>query len=111
MKLSDAITHPVGQVVFALAMTLAIAGLWWVMQEPLVVVALCLAPIGTMIALRDPFPLCLGFIISSSFRTHEAYPFLEPLKIPKMLALGTIAVLGIHFFFRRIKPYWRPEMK
>lgn len=111
MRIGDAITHPVGQVVFALGMTLAVAGLWWVVQDPLVVAALCLAPIGAMVALRDPFPLCLGFIIFSFFRIHEAYPFLEPLKLPKMLALGTIGVLGVHFFFRRIKPYWRPELK
>jgi O-antigen ligase len=111
MKLSEAITHPVGQVVFALAMTLAIVGLWWAVQDPIIVVGLCLAPVAAMIALRDPFPLCLGFIIFSFFRIHEAYPFLEPFKIPKMLALGTISVLAVHFCFGRIKPYWRPELK
>ncbi|MFZ4406253.1 MAG: O-antigen ligase family protein [Paracraurococcus sp.] len=111
MRLADAVTHPVGQVVFALVMTLAVAGLWFALGDPFIVAGLCLAPVVVMIAVRDPFPLCLGFIIFSFFRIHEAYPFLEPFKIPKMLALGTISVLGLHFFFRRIKPYWRPELK
>ena len=111
MRVADAITHPVGQVVFALGVTLAIGGLWFVVKDPFIVAGLCLAPVMVIIAVRDPFPLCLGFIIFSFFRIHEAYPFLEPFKIPKMLALGTISVLGLHFFFRRIKPYWRPELK
>ena len=57
------------------------------------------------------FERYLGFIIFSFFRIHEAYPFLEPFKIPKLLALGTISVLAVHFCFGRIKPYWRPELK
>ncbi len=111
MRLSHLLPQSqLGQLLLAVLATGAMAGLWWVVREPLVIAALCVAPLAVWVGLNNPFPLCLGFILFSFFRLHEAYPFLEPLKLPMLLALGTISVLGAHFLTRRIQPYWRPEL-
>ncbi len=111
MRLREFLLHSQpGQLLLAMLATAAVASLWWVVQNPFVIAALCLAPIAAYTALHNPFPLVLGFILFSFFRLHEAYPFLEPLKLPLLLALGTISVLGAQFVTRRIQPYWRPEL-
>ena len=111
MRLSDYLPQSqLGHLLLAILATGAVAALWWTVKEPLVIAGLCLAPWAAWVSLKNPFPLCLGFILFSFFRLHEAYPFLEPLKLPMLLALGTISVLGAHFVTRRIQPYWRPEL-
>lgn len=68
-------------------------------------------PIGLCISLKNPFALCLAFILFSFFRLHEAFPQLGPLRLPLILALGSIGTLGILSMFRRIKFAWTPELK
>jgi O-antigen ligase len=53
----------------------------------------------------------LGFVIFSFFRIHEAFPQLYSLRIPQLLALSTLAVLGWHISISRtIRPYWSREL-
>lgn len=75
-------------------------------------VALALLPLLIVYAFRNPFILCLIFIVFSFFRIHEAFPVLNPLRIPSLVAMPTLAVLAWHIFLsRQISPYWSRELK
>lgn len=74
--------------------------------------AIALLPLAVLFAFRNPFILCLVFIVFSFFRIHEAFPALYPLKIPSLVAIPTLLVLGWHVFLSRsIKPFWSRELK
>ena len=78
---------------------------------PAAPVALAALPLATIFAFSNPFVLCLGFVIFSFFRIHEAFPVLNPLRIPQLLAMPTLLVLAWHVgLHKTIKPYWRPEL-
>jgi putative inorganic carbon (HCO3(-)) transporter len=80
--------------------------------HPLIAPAAGLLPIAIVIAFRSAFLLCVCFIVFSFFRIHEAFPVLLPLKIPQLLALSTLAVLGWHTFLtHRIRPFLTRELK
>lgn len=83
---------------------------WMVVTHPLVIVVLGVLPIAAVIAFSNPFLLCLAFIIFSFFRIHEAFPFLMPLKLPSLLALGSFAVVGWHIATRQLTLYWQREL-
>ena len=92
--------------------SLAVAGAMIVLGHPLIAPAAGLAPIAIVIAFRSAFLLCVAFVIFSFFRIHEAFPVLEPFKIPQLLAMGTLAVLGWHIFItRRIEPFLTRELR
>lgn len=79
--------------------------------HPLAAVAAALLPLGIVIAFRSLFYLCLGFVVFSFFRIHEVFPVLMPLRIPILLALPTLAVLGWQVFVsRELKPYWNRDL-
>ncbi len=104
-----------GQIAIALLATVA-AGLPMLMLPvPFSLVAptvVAFLPIAVIIAFRSPFALCLTFIIFSFFRIHEAFYFLNPLRIPSLVAIPTLIVLGWHIMLsREIKPYWSRELK
>ncbi|WP_395830876.1 O-antigen ligase family protein [Elstera sp.] len=81
------------------------------LPNPLVMLGLAVAIPAAVMATRVPFLLCLGFVIFSFFRIHEAFPVLMPLRIPQLLAIPTLGVLVWHFFgTRRLKPYWSREL-
>ncbi|WLQ16644.1 O-antigen ligase family protein [Hahella aquimaris] len=73
-----------------------------------------LAPLGILAAVgvfRAPFLVCLGFILFSFFRLHEAFPALGPFRIPQLLALASLAVLSWRLFVSRaIEVYWSREL-
>ncbi|MDG9672233.1 O-antigen ligase family protein [Hahella sp. CR1] len=73
-----------------------------------------LAPLGILAAVgvfRAPFLVCLGFILFSFFRLHEAFPVLGPFRIPQLLALASLAVLSWRLFVSRaIEVYWSREL-
>ena len=102
---------PAAQIGLAIAATLLVAGVAYLMPSPAVLIALGLAPLAAYFAFRNPFVLCLAFILFSFFRLHEAFPVMYPLKIPQMLAIGTLVVLAVHLLFRRIEIAWSPELK
>ena len=78
---------------------------------PLAPIGLALLPLAALFAFSNPFILCLGFVIFSFFRIHEAFPMLGPLRIPQLLAAPTLIVLLWHVFVQRTIPiYWRREM-
>jgi len=92
----------VGLPMFLLPMPLAAAA-------PIVLAAL---PLAVIVAFRNPFILCLIFIVFSFFRIHEAFPVLGPLRIPSLVAIPTLVVIGWHIFLsREIKPFWSKELK
>src|SRR5690606_10715077 len=69
-------------------------------------------PFAVLFAFRNPFVLCLIFIVFSFFRIHEAFPTLYPLRIPSLVAAPTLLVLAWHVFLSRsIRPYWSKELK
>jgi putative inorganic carbon (hco3(-)) transporter len=92
--------------------SVAVAGAMILLGHPLVAPAAGLVPIAVVIAFRSAFLLCVAFVIFSFFRIHEAFPVLEPLKIPLLLAMATLAVLGWHTFItRQIKPFLTRELR
>ncbi|TCS42374.1 O-antigen ligase family protein [Reinekea marinisedimentorum] len=81
------------------------------LKQPLVLLVLPLMVPAAWAVLRFPVWVCLGFIVFSFFRIHEAIPALLPLKIPQLLALAAFGVLGWHLFLtEKIKAYWHPLM-
>jgi O-antigen ligase len=99
------------QIWLALAACLIAAAAAWVLPHPAVLVAIGIAPLALVAAFRGPFLLCLAFILFSFFRLHEAFPVLNPLRIPQMLAIGTLVVLAGHLAFRKIEIAWTRELK
>lgn len=82
-----------------------------VLPHPAVIAAGAILPLAAWLAMRIPFPLCLGFVIFSFFRIHEAFPFLMPFRIPQLLAIPTLGVLAWQIFgSRRIQPFWSREL-
>lgn len=75
-------------------------------------IALAIAPLAAIICFRNAFTLCLLFVVFSFFRIHEAFPVLYSLRIPLLLAVLTLTVLGWHVFLsRKIEPYWSRELQ
>lgn len=91
----------------------AVLGLVWnLIPHPLIVLVVGLAPVAVIGVLYVPFLVCLGFIIFSFFRIHEAFPFLMPFKIPLLLALASLGALAWHLIITRsIKPFLTEELK
>jgi len=83
----------------------------WLVPHPAVPVAIAMVPIAGMLAFRAPFLLCLLFILFTFFRLHEAFPVLNPLRLPQLLALGSLVVLGALVVTQRIRIAWSPELK
>lgn len=89
--------------------TLLLASLWLALPHP-VLAALGLLPIIIVSGLRTPFLLCLAFIAFSFFRLHEVFPALYPLRIPQLLAIGTLGSLLVNLFLGRIDMFWCREL-
>lgn len=78
----------------------------------LVAVAVGLAPFALRFCLNNPFLLCLGFVAFSFFRLHEVFPVLLPLRIPQLLAIPTLAVIGWHALgSRTLAPFLSSELR
>jgi len=91
--------------------TLLVGLAWIAIPHPAIVVAAGIAPVIIVQVFKYPFVVCLGFIIFSFFRIHEVFPVLGPLRIPNLLALGSLAVLGYHLFIvRDIQMYWSEQL-
>ncbi|WP_082354168.1 O-antigen ligase family protein [Marinagarivorans algicola] len=91
----------------ALALCGLFTGAWWLLPHPILIVIAGLAPLAIYGVLRLPFVIVLSFVIFSFCRIHEAFPFLNPLKIPQLLALGSLFALGWHIVVTgKIQPFW-----
>jgi len=98
------------QILISLGVIAFIALVWRIIPHPIIVLVIALLPFGIIFTLFNPFPLVLAFVIFSFFRIHEVFPQLYPLRIPQLLALGTLASLGWNIFNGKIKGYWSNEL-
>lgn len=109
------LTSRSSQLILAVLGTLLVAAPIFALPPPLSAlapVAVAILPVAVIIAFRSPFVLCLIFIIFSFFRIHEAFPALNPLRIPSLVAMPTLVVLAWHVLLsREIKPFWSRELK
>ena len=104
-------TNRTTQIVVALFATALVGAAAYAVPHPAVLVALGLAPLALVAAFNAPFLLCLAFILFSFFRLHEAFPVLNPLHIPQLLAIGTLTVLAAHLLAHRIEIAWTRQLK
>ncbi len=74
---------------------IAAAGLFAVGGELLVIRAVLLV---LLLAICPPSFLVLAFVCFSYFRIHEAYPILIDLKLPLLLSMASLAVVGLAVF-------------
>jgi putative inorganic carbon (hco3(-)) transporter len=96
----------------AIGMTLLAAITYFSPDDPVTTVIIAGLPLGILLCVRAPLPICVLFIAFSFFRLHEAYPFLGGLKIPLMLGMLMFASLAAHvFLFKSMDPYLTPELK
>lgn len=64
-----------------------------------------------VVAFKRPAIPCMLFVIFSFLRIHEAFPFLEPYRIPQLLAQLSIVVMFWHLILARsIRPFWNREL-
>ncbi|MCA0304788.1 MAG: O-antigen ligase family protein, partial [Proteobacteria bacterium] len=111
----DAPPIPVYAWILAALALLALVAPAFLPVEPTIGLALAvglgLLPIAALVAFRQPFLLCLVFVIFSFFRIHEAFPVLGPLRIPQLMAAPTMAILAWRVLgTRTVKPFWSREL-
>ncbi|GAK16089.1 LOW QUALITY PROTEIN: membrane protein SypL [Vibrio sp. JCM 19053] len=100
------------QSIAALTITVGIGLLWVVMPHPILIVALCFAPLALLFVLNQTFWLVTLFVIFSFFRIHEAFPVIYNFKIPLLLSFGALAALAFHLLIsRQITAFWHPSLK
>lgn len=99
------------QIAIALSACAVVAAVAYIAPHPAVMLALGLAPVAAIVAFRNPFVLCLAFILLTFFRLHEAFPVLNPLRLPQLVAIGTLLVLGAHLVTRRIDIAWDRQLR
>ncbi|MGY8872456.1 MAG: O-antigen ligase family protein [Pseudomonadales bacterium] len=97
------------QVLIALISVLMIGLAWYQLPHP-ALAAIALLPLLLIAGLQMPFVLCLAFIAFSFFRLHEVFPALYSLKIPQLLAVGTLGSLLVNLITQRINVFWCREM-
>jgi O-antigen ligase len=99
------------KIVISLSFCCILSAIWFVVPHPVVIAVLAIVPIALVLVLKLPFMVCLGFILFSFFRLHEAFPVLMPFKIPLLMALASLAALAWHLIITRsIKPFLTPEL-
>mgnify|MGYP002700202271 CR=1 FL=1 len=99
------------KVLVACALSCLLCSVLFIVPHPIVILVLTLVPVALVLVLKLPFVVCLGFILFSFFRLHEAFPVLMPFKIPLLMALSSLLALGWHLVITRsIKPFLTPEL-
>ena len=98
------------QLFFATLVCIFIGLAWYKVQHPLIGPAIAILPLAGLIVLKQPFPFALGFVIFSFFRLHEVFPQLYSLRIPQLLALGTLVSLSWSLWSHRVQAYWTREL-
>ncbi len=82
------------QIIAATTVTVVIALAWLVIPHPILIVAICFAPLAILFVLNQTFWLVTLFVIFSFFRIHEAFPVIYNFKIPLLLSLGALGALS-----------------
>lgn len=98
------------QIIISLSVIAFISLVWRFIPHPIIVLVIALLPLALVFTLFNPYPLVLAFVIFSFFRIHEVFPQLYSLRIPQLLALGTLASLGWNIFNGKIQGYWSKEL-
>ncbi|MCV6589943.1 MAG: O-antigen ligase family protein [Marinobacterium sp.] len=104
--LSDSRWH---QTLISLSLCALIGGLWLQVPHPAVAAAAFL-PLLLAFGLLMPFVLCLLFVAFSFFRLHEVFPQLYPLRIPQLLAVGTLGSLAFNLILGRLQGFWSSQL-
>lgn len=74
---------------------------------PVAAFAIIIMPFAAFTAVRVSTAFIILFILFSYFRLHEAFPVLEPFKIPKLLAIASLLGIFWHLFItKQLKPHW-----
>jgi putative inorganic carbon (hco3(-)) transporter len=78
--------------------------------HPLILIIIGLIPFALWGMVNFSFYILLGFVVFSFFRIHEVFPFLEPLKLPLLLALAALFVIFLRATIsKNLHPYWCPQ--
>lgn len=78
--------------------------------HPLILIVIGLIPFALWGMVSFSFYIVLAFVVFSFFRIHEVFPFLEPLKLPLLLALASIFVIFLRATIsKNLNPYWCPQ--
>jgi len=87
-------------------MTLAL----YFFPQPLILIVIGLIPFALWGVVNFSFYIVLAFVVFSFFRIHEVFPFLEPIKLPLLLALASIFVIFLRASIsKNLHPYWCPQ--
>lgn len=96
----------------AVAACLAVISIWYFDHSPMAIVAVAALPLALLITIRSPILVCALFVSITFFRIHEAYPFLEPLKLPFIFGSLMFASLALQWLVMgKIVPFWMPELR
>lgn len=99
------------QIAAATTITVVIAAAWLVMPHPILIVAICFAPLVILFVLNQTFWLVTLFVIFSFFRIHEAFPAIYNFKIPLLLSIGALGALSFHLLIsRQLTVFWHPSL-
>lgn len=99
------------QIAAATTITVFIAAAWLVMPHPILIVAICFAPLVILFVLNQTFWLVTLFVIFSFFRIHEAFPAIYNFKIPLLLSIGALGALSFHLLIsRQLTVFWHPSL-
>ncbi|NQY48495.1 MAG: O-antigen ligase family protein [Colwellia sp.] len=78
--------------------------------HPIILIMIGLIPFALWGMVNFSFYIVLSFVIFSFFRIHEVFPFLEPLKLPLLLALAALFVVFLRATIsKNLHPYWCPQ--
>ena len=106
-----ALQLPSREMMLAISGTLLAAVMYFLTDDPVNTIAAAALPLGLLLCIRAPLPICVMFVAFSFFRLHEAYPFLAGLNIPLALGMLMFAALGLHvFIFKSMEPFLTPEL-
>ncbi len=82
----------------------------YLFPHPIILVVIGLLPFALWGVVNFSFYVVLAFVIFSFFRIHEVFPFLEPLKLPQLLALAALFVVFLRATIsQNLNPYWCPQ--
>lgn len=97
--------------IISLALVMLVSAVaMYVFPHPMILIIVGLIPFAIWGVVRFSFYVVLAFVIFSFFRIHEVFPFLEPFKLPLLLALAAIFVIFLRASITQdLNPYWCPQ--
>lgn len=84
---------------------------WLVTASPFAPLAVAGSIIVLLVAIHRPLYACLGFVVLSLFRLHEAYPILMPFQLPLGFAILTAVALICNLLAGRVQAVWSAEIR